>query len=498
MMLPLAWMLAHATAAPQEPPSALIVWMLPAAPGPEALKLAERETGSAQHRAWPDLAFAAEPLNAADEQRLSTLKTVLKEGRARWEEFEAEAGVARALAAAVDPVDVLADTAQRDQLRTALLWEGAGITRGYPEALFPSLQDTAPFRVSVAGKSAVRPWVDAIALEPRHAFERAEFPDGQAFTRVIALQAELALLPAGHLVIDPLPPGVRVVVDGSPVADGTLSLDLAPGHHYAHVLVNGAVAERMEFDSAPNDTVNLRAAVSAEELVAAGAAVALGSADVPPDVATAVRSVAGRLGGEHRVFLGTLDEKGRPRLAAFSGGAVVEKKRPVTLLFVGELGGGVLQSNGFSGNQGKKALTYQFGGSLGLELGIYNAAIFASGDLALAPFVQMPYGSEGGTSPDDNQQTSAFFRPNGGVGVYLPRPLTGKVFFLLGGSYGWFAPSSIGPGVKLSVGVPLKNDEQTWLRFTLDGFRGTQMEDFLAAGTPTTMASLRIGFGSGL
>lgn len=496
-MLLFLWLLTPAFAAPAQAPAALVVWMQPTPPSAEAIKLAERETGVAQHRAWADVAFTAEPASATDEQRLTALATVLKDGRARWEEFEAEAGVARALASAIDPIGLIADVAQRDQLRTALLWEGAGITRGYPDNLFPSLQDTAPFRVSVAGKSAVRPWVDAIALEPRHVFERSELPDGQSFAKVVALQAELALLPPGRLAVDTLPPGCQVVLDGQLVPSETRSLDLAPGHHYAHVLVHGVVAERMEFDSAPNDTVNLRSAISPEVLASSAAAVAQGSAEVPADMAAAVRSLAGRAGGEPRVFLGTLDAKGRPRLAAFSGGAVVEKKRPVTLLFVGELGGGVLQSSGFSGKKGVEELTYQFGGSLGLELGIYNAALFASGDLALAPETQMAFGSTSGTTPEDNEQTSAYFRPNGGVGVYLPRPLPGKVFFLLGGTYGWFAPASVGPGAKLAVGIPLKNDSQTWLRFTIDLYRGTQFDDFAAPGTPTSMASLRIGFGSG-
>ncbi len=492
------WFVASSLAAPAQAPSALIVWMAPAPPAVPVLAAAERVSGAAQHRAWADMAFTGEPFNSDDERRLSALNTVLKDGRVRWEEFDAEAGVARALASAVEPLTVLTSTSDRDLLRTALLWAGSGITRGYPEALFPSLQDTAPFRVSVAGKSAVRPWVDAIALDPKHKFDRTEFPDGQSFTRVVDLQAELALLPPGHLAVDVLPPGTAVVVDGTPVPEGTRSVDLAPGHHFAHVLVNGAVAERLEFDSAPNDTANLRSAISPEELASAAATVALGSAEVPADVATAVRSLAGRMGGAYRVFLGTVDEKGKPRLAAFSGGAVVVKKRPVTLLFVGELGGGVLQSSGFSGNEGVEELTYQFGGSLGLEMGIYNVALFASGDLAFSPSVQMPFGTEGGTTPDDNEQTSAFFRPNGGVGVYLPRPLPGKVFFLLGGTYGWFAPASMGPGVKLSVGIPLQNDEKTWLRFTVDAYRGTQSAGFLAEGTSTSMASLRMGFGSGM
>jgi hypothetical protein len=481
-------------AAPVSP--AMVVWMLPAPPAEEVRKLAERETGPAQHRAWADIALSPEPASGADEQRAAALQTVLAEGKERWDEFEGEAGVARALAAAVEPLAVLRTEADRNQLVTALLWEGAGITRGYPEALFPSLQDTAPFRVTVAGRSVVRPWVDAIALEPKRVFTRADFPDGQSFAKVQALQSELGLLPRGHLTVDVLPPDCVVVLDGVPVPEGTRDVELAPGHHYAHVLVHGVVAERTEFDAAPNDTVPLRSLVSPEELASASSAVLAGSADVPPDVAAGARSAAAHEPNSPRVFLGSVDDKGKPHVVAFAGGAVITKKRPVTFLFVGELGGGVLESSGFAGQKGKSQLTYQFGGSLGFELGIYNAAIFGSGDLALSPSVQMPYSLEGASTPEDNQETSAFFRPNGGIGVYLPRPLPGKVFFLLAGDYGWFSPASMGPGVKLSVGIPLQGDGNTWLRITLDAYRGTQMEGFLGEGTPTSLASLRIGFGS--
>lgn len=484
---------AHA-AAPAAP--AVVVWMSPTPPAEEVRRLVERETGAAQHRAWAEIALSPEPASGADEQRASALNTVFKDGQGRWEEFEGEGGVARALASAIEPITVLRSEADRQQLVSALIWEGAGITRGYPEALFPSLQDTAPFRVNVAGRSVVRPWLDALALDPKRSFTRADFPDGQSFAKVQTLQAELALLPRGHLTVDVLPPGCTVVLDGVAAPEGTRDLELAPGHHYAHVLVNGTIAERLEFDVLPNDSVPLRSLVSPEELASSAAAVLAGSADVPADVATGVRSAAAHEPNSPRVFLAALDEKNKPHVVAFSGGAVVTKKRPVTLLFVGELGGGVLESSGFGGSQGKSELTYQFGGSLGFELGIYNAAIFGSADLAIAPGKQMPFGVEGGTTPEDNQSTSAFFRPNGGIGVYLPRPLPGKVFFLLAGNYGWFSPSSMGPGVKLSVGIPLANDGQTWLRITLDGYRGTQMEGFLGEGTPTSLASLRIGFGS--
>jgi hypothetical protein len=501
MLLPLTLLAAGlatpALAAPGATTPAVVVWMSPTAPSSEIRRLAEKETGVAEHRAWADIDLTPEVFAAADEQRVAALTGVMKDGAAHWEEFDAESGVARAIAAAVEPISVLRDVNERDALRAALLWEGAGITRGYPENLFSSLQDTVAFRINVAGKSTVRPWVDAIALDPKHVFVRSEFPDGQSFARVQQLQQELGLLPKARISVDPLPPGAQLVVDGVLQPAEAREVEIAAGHHYAHLVLGGAIYDRQEFDAAPSDNIPLRLPVSPEELSTAATAVMGGSSDVGADVSAAVRSMAGRMANPPRVFLGVVDEKGRPKLVAFSGGATIVKKRPVVVLFNGELGGGILNSQGFSGSRGEEATTYQFGGTLGLELGIYNFCLLAAADMALAPSVQMAYGVEGGETPEDNEQISAFFRPHGGVGVYLPRPQANKVWVLLAGSYGWMSPASLGGGGQLTVGLPLA-DGQTWVRLTLDGYRGTQLEGFAAEGTPTSAASLRVGFGSRL
>lgn len=494
-MLPVLFYVAASLAAPAAGPPAMVVWLSPTTPDATVTAAAEKEVGSAKHVSWSEIALTPEPFAGSDEQRLTSLSSVMKDGMAQWDEFDAEASVARALAAAVEPVELVRNEADRNALLSALLWEGAGITRTFPENLFASLQDTVPFRVTVASKSMVKPWLHAISLDPQHVFARSEFPDGQSYARVQAMQSELALLPPGRLVIDPLPPGATAVLNGVAIPAERREVELVPGHHYVHVVSGDQVFDRMEFDVAPSDTVKLPIPVSPEELSTAAQVVLGGSAAIAPDVAAAIRSAAGRSATPPRVFLATTDERGRAKLVAFSGGAVIAKKRPVTVLFNGELGGGVLQSSGFAGGKGEESTTFQFGGLLGFELGIYNFVILGGADMALSPMAQMAYGVEGGTTPEENEETSAYFRPRGGVGVYLPRPSPGKVWFLLAGNYGWMSPSNSGPGVQLSLGLPLK-DGQTWVRLTVDGYRGTQAEGFPAEGTPTSAASFRVGFGS--
>lgn len=480
-------------AAPPLPP-AVLVWMQSAPPDAETQEKASKIVGgTVAQRAWSDITIDPQAATDADAGHIAALTRVMDESQAKWEVFDAETSIARGIAANVEPVALVANDADRDALIEALLWEGAAITRPYPESLFNSLEDTAPFRIAIANQVVVRAWLDAIALDPKRNFERSEFPDGQSLTRVRALQEQLALLPRATLTIDPLPTGIEAVVDGRTVQPGPV--ELSPGHHYAHLVRNGIVANRMEFDVTPSSKANLPIRVSAEELTAARARVLANATDVPNDVLTGIKTLAARSNPAPRVFIGAIDDKGKPVILPLAGGAVIEKIRPVTVMFTGELGGGVIESQGFAGKKGAEFVAPGFGGDLGFELGIYNALIQVGGELYLTPTAQMAFGTEGGTTPEDNDQASAMFHPHGGLGVYLPRPQPKKAYFLVAGNYGWLSPGALGVGAQLGTGIAM-GDGNTWLRISVTGFRGMQMEGFQAEGTPTSALMLRVGFAS--
>lgn len=487
-------LIASAWAADPPLPPAVLVWMQATPPDAEIQeKAAKIVGGTVAQRAWSDITLDPQAATEVDAERIAALSRVIDESQAKWEVFDAETSIARGIAAHCDPIALLRDDADRAALLKALVWQGASITRPYPDSIFNSLEETAPFRVAVANQVMVRPWLDAIALDPKHNFERSEFPDGQSLARVKTLQEQIALLPRATLTVDPLPAGIEAVVDGRTVAAG--AVELPAGHHYAHLVRNGIVANRMEFDLTPSGKANLAIRVSAEELAAARAKVLISATDVPNDVLLGIKALAARSSPPPRVFIAAMDDKGRPVVLPLAGGAVVEKIRAVTVMFTGELGGGVIESQGFAGKKGAEFVAPGFGGDLGFEVGIYNAVIQIGGELYLTPTAQMAFGSEGGTTPEDNDHASAMFHPHGGVGVYLPRPQPKKAYFLVTGNYGWLSPGALGVGAQLGTGIAM-GDGTTWLRISVAGFRGTQMEGFAAAGTPTSALMLRIGFAS--
>jgi hypothetical protein len=492
-----------AQAAAPPPPPATIVWMEREVPAAEVQARAARPVGGAvSHRAWADIAFEGQPWGPTDGSRQAALAQVMKDVPARWDEFEAEPALARALAAAVEPIEVLRDDAARAEVASALIWSGAAITRSYPDNLFGSLQDTVPFRVTVAQKGMVKPWVDAVALDPEHSFVRGDVPDAQALTRITALQADLKLLPRAHLEVAAPPPGVSVVADGRTLAGDASRVDLWPGHHYVHALVNGEVAGRQEFDIEPGATRAYNLVVSGEALTAAHAKVLEGSSEVPAEVVNAVKVLAGKQVPAQRVFLAALDERGRARVVGLLNGATIEKVQPFALLFTGELGGGIVQSDAFSDPDtgmlpaGKVVRAPAGTADIGLEFGIFNFMLRGGASVFLTPTAQMAYGVEGAANQDENGQTSVYFHPHGGVGVYLPRPTAGKPLFSLAGEYGWLAPSATGFGLSLTAGVPSGTD--TWVRFTLGGFSGKQEAGWSPDGKQreAVAAMFRIGFGS--
>ncbi len=470
---------------------ATLVWMSPELPSQELRQKAEKLVGSgAVHAAWGDLAFPPTAFGPQDEARLAAVDRATTDARKRWDEFDAEREITAGLGAAVGAVDVLRDDADRKLLAKALLLQGAAALRIVPEAQFSTAADVEPYRLFVGSNAVVRPFVDALALEPEGVWTREDVLDGSAFTRLAADREAAAGQAHATLSVAEMPAGISLVVDGRPLAAGATTADLAPGRHYVHAIVDGKVAGRRLVDAAAGAALPFEPVVSRGELDEARAQVLAGSKDVPEDVAKAVTTVATRGSTLTPTFLATLDDKGKVQLLPYTGGAAFQKREAVTVILAGSVGGAVIQSPAFVDAVGEQTNGFGVGGNLGAELGIYNLAVYGGTSLVLTPTQSMRYANGDNT---ENVDTNAYFLPYGGLGVYLPRPDRKKVLVLLGAHYGWMSPGAMGIGGRASLGIP--TGDGTWFRIELDALRGVQMPGFPAEGEPTVYGGLRLGFG---
>jgi hypothetical protein len=469
---------------------ATIVWLQPDLPTPELRAKAEKMLGtSATHAAWADLAFVPAPFGKDDEARLSALDRATTDARAKIDSFDTEREIAAALGSAIGAVTVLRNDTDRKAVSDALILQGAAVTRIVPEERFATAEDVAAYRVFFGSTAVVDSYVDALALEPDGVWARDLFPDAVGFDRLTSTREQAATQLRGRMEVAPVPGGLSLVLDGRPLA-APAGQDLAPGRHYVHWMAGGTILGRQAFEAAAGGAYTVEPTVTREELDAARARVLEGSRDIPPDVARAADVVGKRNGAPTPTFLATLDDKGKVQVLPYGNGAAFEKRAAVTVLLNGSVGGAYMLSPGFVDTIGTPTSGFGVTGDLGVEIGIYNLAVYGGTSLTLTPVSQMKYANADST---ENVATNAYFHPYGGLGVYLPRPDEKKPLFLVGANYGWFSPGAIGAGARVSFGIP--SGDGTWFRIDLDGFRGTQMEGFPAEGEPSIYAGLRLGFG---
>jgi hypothetical protein len=470
---------------------AVVVWAQDAVPDEETRRKAERSTGPAKHLAWGDVAVDVAPFSSEDEARLAALKQATASARGKWDQFDVELGIARELDAATDNLQVVRDEADRKLLIDALLLQGSATLRAVPESRFSAADELASLRSQVGAKTVAQALVDAAALDPERTWTRADVPDGQTLAKLQALQEDLRAQPRSLLAIEPMPAGVTLVVDGRPLANVPAELPLEPGHHYVHLLVNGKIAGRKELDLEPGGRAALAPALSKDELAAARKAVVAGTREVGADFARAAESAGRRTNPPSRTFLAAVDDEGTHTVLPWSNGAQIVKRPVVTAVLAGAVGGNLLVSPAFADANGSPTMAGGFGGDLSFELGITYAVIYGGAQLTMTPQYRMKYDADGSLP---NEETPVYVRGYGGLGLYLPRPSKTQPLLMLGGNFGYMTPGALGPGARVSFGVPLSGDG-TWLRFDLDGFRGVQQADFPGEGEATWMGALRIGFG---
>lgn len=480
--------------------SAVVVWTEAGLPSADVQAKIAQLTGGGQHVTWGEVAFQPGDRTQADRLALAAVQTAADAGRKRMDDFEAEPGIAQALRTTVDAVALIADEGDRSVLVHGLALESIAVMRSFPEARFAVIDDAAPFRIVVGDQVTLRPLADLVALDPDRVWTREDLGDGQLLARVQEYQAAVKSLPMGVVHFCAMPPGVSLIVDGRTLPPGVGDLPVWPGHHYAAVRVGNRIAGRAEFNVASGATVEVPALVAGPDIDAARALILAGKLDAMPAAVARALEAVGAIGGKApRVYVAAVDAKGVGHVLPWTPGAVLVGRKAVTVMLVGDVGGGFFNSAAFA-QQGGAALTAaQFGPQLSGQLGVYNFYISAGGTVAITPGQRFASGgseeakASGGSSyaPD---LVPAGVRAWGGVGAYLPRPARGVPLLSVGVNYGEFFPGSTGFGGGLTFGAPV-SDGKTWFRFSVDGFRTVQMPLWPQPGTVSYVGAFRIGFG---
>ena len=472
-------------------PPAIVVWVEPGLPAPEARAKANRLTGGGAPLSWADIAYAPGDRTQEDRMRIDAVQSAVEAARKRWDEFDVELGIAQALRTTLDSVSLTKDDSDRNAIVQALMVESTAVMRAFPESKFVTDEDAALFRVVVGDMVTSKPMVDLVALDPDRVWTREEVGDAQILARIEQYRAAVRAMPPGIVHFEAAPPGATLVLDGRALAPDTTDMQAWPGHHYAHVQVGDTVYGRVEFDIASGATVPVPVNVDATELAASKALVLDGTIEgLPADLVSALGAIPPVNGTAPRIYLAALDTREHARLVPWSEGAVLLRPKVATFVLAGDVGGGFYNSAAFAGRGGAVRTVPQFGPQLSGQLGIYNLMLNVGGTMSLTPTERFAFGG----ALDSPTLVPAGVRVWGGVGVYLPRPSAGKPLFSLGVNYGMFFPGSEGFGGALTFGVPI-SDGKTWLRLSLDGFRTVQTKGWPEVGSTNYAGAFRIGFG---
>ncbi len=468
----------------------IVVWLHEELPEERMLRRSDARTGEMQHVSGWDLKFPPMPPVDTDQEAYDALRAVVNDGKKRWNDFEVEYGIARAVESALEKIDVIRTERDRAELVEALLFQGAAVQVAFEPDEFRDGERAAPFRVERTGGAGNRPWAEAIALMPDRELLPSDVADGATFPVLRQEVEQILQQPKGRLLLPRHAEGDVVVVDGRPVEGEAVSL--LPGRHFVHVLREGErLAARRVVRVEPKREVQVLPYVSDEELAEARERVLAGTTTGFPD---AVKSSLEKLAAQYEggVFVAAYDQ-GRLTVLPWGHGATLLKQRKITAVTVGELGGALLSSPVFDGAGGRAVIAPGVHGSLGFELGILHAVLLGGVDLTLTPGKTITYANRDNTA---NIDTSSFLQPYGGLGLYLLRPTGQGATILVAGHYAWLYPSHHGIGGRFSLGLPLGSSHDTWVRFTI-GATGASRSTW-GTDDPMIASFLRVGLGSRL
>lgn len=470
----------------------VVVWLEPELPADRDQRRAEAVLdGEAYlHYGHEELAFPPEPWTSADERAYEGLRAEIVEGRARWDQFDVELDIARQLDVALAGVDIVRDRRDLEHVIGALLLQGSAVSRAWPPMGFQDAPEAEVFRAPVPGARVNRPWLDAIGLQPDRTFVKGDVADGGPWPEFQEILTRLQGLPPGYLDLSDFPRDGKVYIDGDDVEMGLRQVELRPGTHFVHLVRDGVVIGRQKIAVEAGITTRAPLEVDGSELGSARATLIGGSTvGFPVDVTHALDAI-GKFHSSSSLYVAALDE-GRVVVQPYAGDAKRVRKRPVTVVLSGEIGGGAIISPLFDPVDGDTTTAAAAHGGLGLEIGIYYGAILGGFDIALTPGQTITHGNRDETA---NVTSSVLPQAWGGVGAYLLRPNESHATLLLAATYGWYGPAHLGPGGRIALGIPI-DDRGTWFRIAVGGSSSAKSAwDTGADKTPMHVLFLRFGF----
>lgn len=450
---------------------------------------ADNKTGGTEHTDAYDLLYRPAALSPEDEAAWEALRQAVSNGKKRWNDFEVELGIARELATAIEGITVVRGEADREKLIEALLFQGAAAHVAFTLDDFVNSDDAEPFRYARVGGAGVRPWADAIALDPTRDPLPSDLADGGTFPKLSSELADMRALEKGTLAFSPTAPNDEHYVDGRKV-EGT-EVEVAPGLHWVHVLRNGAVSGRATLRVEPGKTATHKPDVSPEDIAIARGRVLAGSTTGFPDaVRRGLERISKVNGGQ--LFVGAYDDGGKMVVLPYAHGATLLKQRRVTVVGVGNIGGGLIASSLFDqATNGDIRFAPMAGGDLGLELGLLNVVVLGGAELSMTPGNTITHGKR---NAGTNVDTSIYVQPYGGLGVYILRPTGRKATMMLAANYQWLHPAHHAVGGRFALGLPIDDSGAAWFRVTVGGSGfPSSMWDEGATKTSMIQAFLRLG-----
>lgn len=440
----------------------IVVWMHDAI-DEKFTERADKKTGGTEHTDALDLAYRPAAYGEDDDAAYEALRKAVSDGKKRWNEFEVELEIARDLGKAIEGITVVRGEADREKLIEALLFQGAAAYVAFSAQGFVSSDDAEPYRYARVGGAGVLPWADAIALDAERDPLPSDLADGATFPKLSGELPELRGLQKGTITFTPVGPSDQRFVDGRKVEGD--SVEVAPGLHWIHVLRNGAIAGRQMVRVGPGKEVQHARQAAPEDVTKARERVLSGTTTgFPESIRKGLERIAMVHGGQ--VFVGA-EEEGKMVVLPYAHGAALLRQRKVTVLAVGNIGGGLIASPIFDqAENGDTRFAPMGGGELGLELGLLNVVVMGGVDLSFTPGNTVTHGKRDGTK---NIDTSIYVQPYGGLGFYILRPTGRKATMMLAANYQWLHPAHHSVGGRLAIGLPIDQTGAAWFRVTVGG-----------------------------